>query len=39
MPFETEAETNGPTKHSVKGSKQYRREEEFRSALDSYMAA
>jgi hypothetical protein len=38
MPLWTEAETDVPTKHSVKSNKEHRREEEFRSALDSYMA-
>lgn len=38
MPFETETKTEAPTNHSIKINKKYSREEEFRSALDSYMA-
>ena len=38
MPFVTEAETETPTKHSAKGNNANRREEEFRAALDSYIA-
>ncbi len=38
MPFVTEAETEAPTQHSAKGNNANRREEEFRAALDSYIA-
>jgi len=38
MPFETETRTEALTNHSIKINKKYSREEEFRSALDSYMA-
>jgi hypothetical protein len=38
MPFVTEAESEAPTDHSIKINKKYSREEEFRSAVDSYMA-
>jgi hypothetical protein len=38
MPFETETKTEAPTNHSIRINKKYSREEEFRSALDSYMA-
>ena len=38
MPFETETKTEAPPNHSIKFNKKYSREEEFRSALESYMA-
>lgn len=38
MPFVTKAETEAPTQHSAKGNNANRREEEFRAALDSYVA-
>jgi hypothetical protein len=38
MPFETETNTEAPTNHSIKFNKKYSREEEFRSALASYIA-
>jgi hypothetical protein len=38
MPFVAEAATEAPTQHSAKGNNPNRREEEFRVALDSYMA-
>ena len=34
----TLSETEAPTKQSVKVNRKYSREEEFRSALDSYIA-
>jgi hypothetical protein len=38
MPFETETKTETQTNHSIKFHKKHSRDEEFRSALDSYMA-
>ena len=38
MPFEAQAVAELPTSQMVQNSKPYRREEEFRSALDRYMA-
>jgi hypothetical protein len=38
MPFVTKAETETPIQHPAKGSNANRREEEFRTALDSYIA-
>ena len=38
MPFETQAATELPIRRMVRTSKPYRREDEFRSALDRYMA-
>jgi len=38
MPFETQAATELPIREMVRASKPYRREDEFRSALDRYMA-
>ena len=38
MPFEAQAATELPIRQMVRTSKPYRREDEFRSALDRYMA-
>ena len=38
IPYETESETEAPAVHSIKTSREYSREREFRAALDSYMA-
>ena len=38
MPFETQAATELPARRMAKTNKPYRREDEFRSALDRYMA-
>ena len=37
MPFETQTTTDLPIRRMVRTSKPYRREDEFRSALDHYM--
>ena len=38
MPFETQAVTEQPIRQIVRTSRPYHRDEEFRSALDRYMA-
>jgi hypothetical protein len=38
MQFETQATTDLPIRRMVRTSKPYRREDEFRSALDRYLA-
>lgn len=38
VPFEAQAATELPTRQMVGASKPYRREDEFRSALDRYLA-
>jgi hypothetical protein len=37
-PYETKAKVELPTKQQLESRNKYSREEEFRSALDSYMA-
>jgi hypothetical protein len=38
MPFEAQTATELPIRQMIRTSKPYRREDEFRSALDRYMA-
>lgn len=38
VPFEIETKVDAPAKSPIKSSGRYSREEEFRTALDSYMA-